>query len=206
MKNKFRKNEAITLVALIVTIILLLILAGISIASLTGNGLFEKAQLAKEKQENAQIKENETLGDYENEIGQYVDGNRETITVDKEEYYSLVNKVNNIGKMYSTKELITTNIPSSTTTSVLKLTLEPGKYVISGSVDGTGFGLGIGYNNYIFIDNEYFWADEGHSNCFRGTGTIIREIIQTKDIYLNVYCNTTFTMLSGKLNAIRISD
>ena len=41
-------NRGITLVALIVTIIILLILAGISIASLTGNRLFEKAKLAKE--------------------------------------------------------------------------------------------------------------------------------------------------------------
>ena len=55
-----------------ITIIILLILAGISISVLTQTGLFEKAKLAKKKQENAQIKENETLGDYENEIGEYV--------------------------------------------------------------------------------------------------------------------------------------
>ena len=69
MKIKTNREKGITLVALIVTVIILLILAGISIASLTGNGLFEKAKLAKEKQENAQIKEDEKLGDYENEIG-----------------------------------------------------------------------------------------------------------------------------------------
>lgn len=73
MKNK---NKGITLVALIVTIIILLILAGISIASLTGSGLFEKAKLAKEKSENSQKIENEILDGYEGEISDYISGTR----------------------------------------------------------------------------------------------------------------------------------
>lgn len=66
--RKTINNKGITLVALVVTVIILLILAGISIAQLTGNGLFEKAKLAKEEQENAKIEEDEKLGDYENKI------------------------------------------------------------------------------------------------------------------------------------------
>ena len=58
-----RRNNGITLVAIIVTVIILLILAGISIEQLTGNGLFEKAKMAKEKQENAEIEENEVGSD-----------------------------------------------------------------------------------------------------------------------------------------------
>ncbi len=43
MKNDLKtKNRGITLVALVITIIILLILAGISISSLTGSGLFQK--------------------------------------------------------------------------------------------------------------------------------------------------------------------
>ena len=46
--KKLKKNEAITLVALIVTIIMLLILAGITIATLGGeNGLFARVKLGK---------------------------------------------------------------------------------------------------------------------------------------------------------------
>ena len=76
--KKVRKEntKGITLVALVITIIILLILAGISIAGLIGSGLFEKTKLAKAEQENAQIKENTTLAEYENEIGQYVGGTR----------------------------------------------------------------------------------------------------------------------------------
>lgn len=75
--KKQNKQKGITLVALVVTIIILLILAGISIASLTGNGLFEKAKLAKEKQINAESLENTTLADYENKIDEYIKSNRE---------------------------------------------------------------------------------------------------------------------------------
>ena len=77
-----KKQKGITLVALVVTIIILLILAGISIASLTGNGLFEKAQLAKEKQENAQIKENSILTEYVNIIENHkgpIESTRDTV-------------------------------------------------------------------------------------------------------------------------------
>ena len=45
-KNFEKKNRGITLIALVITIIILLILAGISISALTGSGLFSKAQEA----------------------------------------------------------------------------------------------------------------------------------------------------------------
>ena len=45
-----RKEKGITLIALVITIIVLLILAGVSIAMLTGeNGIITQAQNAKEK-------------------------------------------------------------------------------------------------------------------------------------------------------------
>ena len=60
-----RNNKGITMIALIITIIVLLILAGISIAMLTGNnGLLEKAKTAKEETKNAEEQENLILSDY----------------------------------------------------------------------------------------------------------------------------------------------
>lgn len=75
---KEKNIKGITLVALIVTIIILLILAGISISALTQTGVFEKAKQAKQKSSNAQLEENVTLENYEksiNEIG--LTGSRE---------------------------------------------------------------------------------------------------------------------------------
>lgn len=77
MKKTLRRNKGITLVTLVITIIILLILAGITINSLTGGGLFEKAQLAKQESEDVQKKENVTLEDYENKINEYISGTRE---------------------------------------------------------------------------------------------------------------------------------
>lgn len=62
MKNKFKKNPGITLIALVVTIVVLLILAGISISMLTGqNGILNRATEAKEKTEKAQIDESDKM-------------------------------------------------------------------------------------------------------------------------------------------------
>lgn len=55
--NKTIQNKGITLVALVITIIILLILAGVSISTLTGNGLFARAQEANEKTKKAQYEE-----------------------------------------------------------------------------------------------------------------------------------------------------
>ena len=58
LKNTLRRNKGITLIALVVTIIVLLILAGISISMLTGqNGILNRATTAKTQTENSQIDE-----------------------------------------------------------------------------------------------------------------------------------------------------
>ena len=67
--NKFNEN-GITLIALVVTIILILILAGVSISALTGqNGLLKRATEAKEKAETSQKEEKDKLIEME-AIGQ----------------------------------------------------------------------------------------------------------------------------------------
>ena len=61
-RNIKEQNEGITLIALVVTIIVLLILAGVSIAMLTGdNGIIKMAQEAKQRTEEAQKQEEEEL-------------------------------------------------------------------------------------------------------------------------------------------------
>ncbi len=58
MRTEFKKlnNKGITLIALVITIIVLLILAGVSIAMLTGeNGILTQAQNAKKETERAKI-------------------------------------------------------------------------------------------------------------------------------------------------------
>ena len=67
MINK-NKDKGITLVALVITIIILLILAGITISSLTNTGIFGRAKEAKEKTQQAQRNEQEVLSQYMDEL------------------------------------------------------------------------------------------------------------------------------------------
>ena len=69
MKILSKKNNGITLVALVITIIILLILAGITISSLTNTGLFKQAQNAKNVTQEKTAEEKATLDNYEEQIG-----------------------------------------------------------------------------------------------------------------------------------------
>ena len=63
----FKKEKGITLVALVITIIVLLILAGVTISLVVSdNGVINKAQDAKTNMGNAQNRENEELQNLSN--------------------------------------------------------------------------------------------------------------------------------------------
>jgi len=89
MINK-NKDRGITLVALVITIIILLILATISIQSLTNTGLFQKAQEAKEKTQNAEENQAKTLNEYEDELNKYIS---DTVEERKDPIKEVANKV-----------------------------------------------------------------------------------------------------------------
>ena len=72
MKEKLKNMKGITLIALVITIIVLLILAGVSIAMLTGeNGIITQAQKAKENTEQSAKNEVATLNSVEDYINEY---------------------------------------------------------------------------------------------------------------------------------------
>ena len=75
------QQKGITLVSLVITIIVLLILAGISIAQLTGSGLFSKTKNAVSSQNIAMEKEAIELANMEMFVNKKVD--KETITAEK---------------------------------------------------------------------------------------------------------------------------
>ncbi len=77
MKKILKNKKGITLVALVITIVILLILAGISISTLTNTGIFEKAKDAKEKSEAEEKQQSETLDSYEKELNKYTSDNLE---------------------------------------------------------------------------------------------------------------------------------
>lgn len=66
MKEKLGKEQkGITLVALVITIVVLLILAGVVLNAMQENGIIGKSKLAKEEYDEGLIYENQTLKNYE---------------------------------------------------------------------------------------------------------------------------------------------
>ena len=86
-KNTLKASNGITLIALVITIIVLLILAGISISMLSGdNGILQKATLSKEKTERAQIIENAQI----DILGQQAENRGKNIS--KQQLATILNK------------------------------------------------------------------------------------------------------------------
>ena len=106
-----KKWNQYTLVALVITIIILLILAGITIASLTSTGLFSKTQEAKTKTEEKQLEENTTLNEYANEITKWTgNGGSGTQTGESQGEGSVQGTLLEANKKYESKaELVDVN-------------------------------------------------------------------------------------------------
>ena len=81
MKNK---TNGITLIALVITIIVLLILAGVSIAMLTGeNGILSQAQKAKNSTEQAALEEQDALNSLMDEMTNIISEEQTPIPIEK---------------------------------------------------------------------------------------------------------------------------
>ena len=69
-----KRNKGITLIALVITIIVLLILAGISISMLSGdNGLLQRATDAKDQTDRARKIEQEQIDNLGGSMNDFVD-------------------------------------------------------------------------------------------------------------------------------------
>lgn len=73
-----KSNKGITLVALVITVVVMLILAGVAISAIVdGNGLFSKTRQAVGEYENASKKEADQMQELINEIDEYLTGKDE---------------------------------------------------------------------------------------------------------------------------------
>ncbi len=143
IRGKKLREQGITLVALVVTIILLLILAGISIQAITNTGIFAQAENAKRASEIASIKEKISLDIYEKQleppVGSITDVELETIlgkygTVNKGEdgkikgittedgYEILLKDIYEGGTTEEPLEITVENIISTTNSITVKIT------------------------------------------------------------------------------------
>ena len=95
-----RKNKGITVIALVITIIVLLILAGVTIATLTGNnGILTQTTRAKEESEKAEIIEQIQLDIADKQI-------ENLGSINEDEFYEILRKY---GTVSADKTTLTTN-------------------------------------------------------------------------------------------------
>ena len=74
-KKQVKREKGITLVALVITVVVMLILAGVAIAAVVdGDGLFSKTRQAAEAYENATDKESYMLENLIGQIDHYIEG------------------------------------------------------------------------------------------------------------------------------------
>ena len=179
MKKKELKNSnrGITLVALVVTIVVLLILAGITLTYVFGeNGIFKLAQDAKDKTDQAKLDEQEYFNDLNNTINQYIDGNGGT-TNPPEEDKTVADVVDKIQTENKTVEDSNGN----------KITIPGGFKVVPNSPEGTDASKKVDYTyngdgtpavqDGIVIEdeegNQFVWIPVGAIKNKDGTTTTI---------------------------------
>ena len=92
-----KKSNGITLIALVITIVVLIILASVAITlSLGENGIFKKAAKAKEDTQVAQNEESMQIAEATNSIDEIVGSSRDTVTLTTEQYNEIMNKLNTL--------------------------------------------------------------------------------------------------------------
>lgn len=162
------QNKGITLVALVITIIVILILAGITLGLTIGNdGIIRKAILAKKEYQNAQELENNILLGYQNEI-------------------------NNIEKTYKTEE--DGNVgPGFNTNSLLDL--EKSKLIYSKAVNRTNDSYTLEQDYpFIIVVVTSIGANGGSENAVAKLSieNSTKELIKITDNYGHVYANAKY--------------
>lgn len=84
MRTKIKQEIGITLIALVVTIVVLLILAGVSVNALFGNsGIIQKAQDAQNKMNKATENDQREINELSNWIENHVNGTESVDTPDE---------------------------------------------------------------------------------------------------------------------------
>ena len=137
-ENKcFNYNNGITLVALVVTIVVLLILAGVSINLVLGqNGLIARAKEVREKTEEAKVSENISFNEVTDYIKQTVGVSAFGIT--KDDYGKVVTNYNADGKTWEIFYADDSNVYLITKESCGEQTLDDKIEGYNGTVDFDG--------------------------------------------------------------------
>lgn len=149
-KHKINKTSGITLIALVVTIIVLLILAGISIQMITGeNGILTRAAESKERTEEKQIIEEVKM----DILAQITDNNGRTIT---EPQLKTILK-----KYFNEEEVENIELSENLSKSTAELTSSNKSIKLADIYNGTIIKSYVGYYADLNGDEQITLEDDG---------------------------------------------
>lgn len=172
VENYFNNNRGITLIALVITIIVMLILAGVTISLTLGeNGIFRVAQKATKNYIEAEEEELSNLQNYEEQINQYIESTLNTGVV----HYNAIYKVASYNA--ETSEYTYTELKAG---EKFPETVSNGDVYIYGDYE-------YRYNQYYEYDNSA-WVDNTEQN---GWGVTVLD--RTKTSYREI-----LTSINGK--------
>ncbi len=160
------KDKGITLIALVITIIILLILAGISISALTNQGLFKNAKIAQNATEKAEEEQGQRLNEYEDEINKYLNNSNE----DKKEVKLVADNIN--------KVLSTTDNTELKDAKENKIVVPAGFKIVEGATT---------VDKGIVIEDVTETATKGSQFVWIPVGTITKADGTSVEINLNRY-------------------
>ena len=171
LKERVKEKNGITLIALVITIIVLLILAGVTIATLTGdNGILTKAQKAKIQNNNATVKEKVDLA-----IAASLD---ETGKIDLDQLKTNLNNVDGINPIK--EDLTDSSFPLDVTVDGIKVTITKdsnGNYGTSvgngNSSSGGSSGDGKEDENLAQVPTSWEKTTKTDSNWYSYNGDIV---------------------------------
>ena len=179
-----QEKKGITLIALIVSIIILLILAGMSVSMINGEGLFGKAKLAKQTYLNSQSEEEQDLEDMYSQLLVASDGTIQNLSMKQLDQY--INE-----KIETAKNELRNELSAVGTTPIGTIVARMSNSIPSGYLkcDGSWYDINGTYSalaefiNTEFGSYDYFklTGEESQANKFkvpdlrgeflRGTGT-----------------------------------
>lgn len=218
MKYKELKNEkAITLVALVVTIIVLLILAGVAISlSIGENGIFKRAENVVDIHKEASENEVQTMNELANLIDQYGENANSNPKLKVGDYVEYVPETTE--KEYNLKKEVSGNQEDQLISQDTKMNWRVLNINTDGTVDiigdateeGISLGGAIGYNNGVYVLNDICKRLYSNNTLGLNARSIkledienkLNELgIQSREEYINPY-ETKYNETNNYKNAI----
>lgn len=166
--------------ALVITIVVLLILAGVSINFMFGaDGIFTKSQYAAEKYKNAQEEENVLLSNYDIEVSKYTSRYTDSEIDNKIDYKKFM--MNENGYAIGNSEI---SLPTSFREIIVKVAL----------TENNGYTFNILYDE---LTDNYFTFNNGYGNG--SINDCVINVSKTKLRLLEAYLNNENKTTTSKI-------